>query len=72
MALWDPTTHMSKVEWRQTCQRTAYGVELAAEPTPEVNGDAEPQKRVRHSAHHKDASRRARLARSAAGRGRPE
>src|SRR5262249_55272757 len=25
MALWDPTTHMSKVEWRQTCQRTAYG-----------------------------------------------
>ena len=34
MALWEPATHMSKVEWRQTCKRTLNAIELAGEPTP--------------------------------------
>jgi hypothetical protein len=28
MAFWDSNTHMSKPEWRETCQRTLQGIEL--------------------------------------------
>jgi hypothetical protein len=28
MAYWDPGTHMSKVEWRQACQRTQDGTQF--------------------------------------------
>jgi hypothetical protein len=28
MALWDPSTHMTRPEWRATCVRTLNGLEL--------------------------------------------
>lgn len=28
MALWDRSTHMTRAEWRETCQRTLNGLEL--------------------------------------------
>jgi hypothetical protein len=36
MALWDSGTHMSKSLWRQTCQRTLNGIDLAGETTRET------------------------------------
>lgn len=31
VALWEPALHMSKTEWRQTCQRTSNGLNLPLE-----------------------------------------
>jgi hypothetical protein len=51
MGLWDPATHMSKDEWRQTCQRTAYGIDLAGEPTSDATVNAEPVQGTPRSPH---------------------
>ena len=41
MSIWDPTTDMSKSEWKATCIRTLNGIDL---PTEGVAGTAAPRR----------------------------
>jgi hypothetical protein len=52
MRLWDSTTHMSKPEWRTTCERTLNGIDL---PT-ELGAPAPPRAHVRHARAHTQAA----------------
>lgn len=65
MAIWAPDTHMTKVEWRDTCKRTLNGIEMPTETasagTSATHTAAKP--------HGKRANRLARHARGSAATG---
>ena len=45
MGFWDRTTHMSRAEWRQTCNRTLNGIDLPVE----IGGTPAPSRSARHA-----------------------
>ena len=54
MGFWDRSTHMTRAEWRQTCNRTLNGVDLPVE----MGGPAAQSRGARHAAASPHGTRR--------------
>jgi hypothetical protein len=49
MGFWDTATHMSKVEWRETCKRTLNGLDLPPDGGKSITASAHGTVHARHA-----------------------